>query len=140
MTAWINTVSRSHVERGVAGGFTQANHGKPHMLKRMRRGDWIVFYSPRTDFPDGEPLQAFTAIGEVTDDEPYEVEMSEDFRPWRRNVDFAPLHEAPIRPLINDLDFIEDKTRWGFRFRFGVFEISEHDLGVIRAAMSVGPA
>jgi hypothetical protein len=55
-------------------------------------------------------------------------------------VDFAPLHEAPIRPLINDLDFIEDKTRWGYRFRFGVFEISEHDLSVIRAAMSAGPA
>jgi EVE domain-containing protein len=140
MTSWINTVSRSHVERGVAGGFTQANHGKPHMLKRMSRGDWVVFYSPRTDFPDGAPLQAFTAIGEVTDDEPYEVEMSEDFHPWRRNVDFAPLHEAPIRPLINDLDFIEDKTRWGYRFRFGVFEISEHDLSVIRAAMSAGPA
>jgi len=140
MTSWINTVSRSHVERGVAGGFTQANHGKPHMLKRMRRGDWIVFYSPRTDFPDGEPLQAFTAIGEVTDDEPYEVEMSEHFHPWRRNVDFAPLNETPIRPLIDDLDFIEDKTRWGYRFRFGVFEISEHDLSVIRAAMSAGPA
>ncbi len=140
MTSWINTVSRSHVERGVAGGFTQANHGKPHMLKRMSRGDWVVFYSPRTDFPDGAPLQAFTAIGEVTDDEPYEVEMSEHFHQWRRNVDFAPLHETPIRPLIDDLDFIEDKTRWGYRFRFGVFEISEHDLSVIRAAMSAGPA
>ena len=50
------------------------------------------------------------------------------------------LHEAPIRPLIDDLDFIEDKTRWGYRFRFGVFEISEHDLGVIRAAMGAGAA
>ena len=138
MTSWINTVSRNHVQRGVAGGFTQANHGKPHMLTRMKRGDWIVFYSPRTDFPDVAPLQAFTAIGEVTDDEPYQVEMSADFHPWRRNVDFAPANEAPIRPLIDDLDFIEDKARWGYKFRFGVFEISEHDLGVIRAAMDAG--
>src|SRR6266478_946092 len=65
MTNWINTVSRDHVERGVRGRFTQANHGKPHMLRKMARGDWIVFYSPKTVYPDGEPLQAFTAIGEV---------------------------------------------------------------------------
>ena len=42
---WINTVSRDHVQRGVAGGFTQANHGKPNLLRRMARGDWLVFYS-----------------------------------------------------------------------------------------------
>ncbi|MET0860910.1 MAG: hypothetical protein ABW091_07770 [Microbacterium sp.] len=65
MTAWINTVSRDHVERAVAGGFTQANHGKPHNLRRLERGDWIAFS----------------------------------------------------------------------RCRLGVFEISEHDLGVIRTAM-----
>ncbi len=135
MTSWINTVSRSHVERGVAGGFTQANHGKPHMLKRMRRGDWIAFYSPRTDFPDGAALQAFTALGEVTDDEPYQVEMSADFHPWRRDVEFVRVRETPIHPLLGDLDFVEDKSRWGYKFRFGVFEISEHDLEVIRAAM-----
>ena len=135
MTSWINTVSRSHVERGVAGGFTQANHGKPHMLKRMRRGDWIAFYSPRTDFPDGAALQAFTALGEVTDDGPYQVEMSADFHPWRRDVEFVRVRETPIHPLLGDLDFVEDKSRWGYKFRFGVFEISEHDLEVIRAAM-----
>ena len=136
MTSWINTVSRSHVERGVAGGFTQANHGKPHMLKRMRRGDWIAFYSPRTHFPDGAPLQAFTALGEVTDDEPYQVEMSADFHPWRRNVAFLSVRETPIRGLLDALDFVEDTSRWGYKFRFGVFEISEHDLGVIQSAMS----
>ncbi|HEX5727851.1 EVE domain-containing protein [Microbacterium sp.] len=135
MAAWINTVSRSHVQRGVAGGFTQANHGKPHMLQRMRRGDWIVFYSPRTEHPDGDPVQAFTAIGEVADDEPYQSDVSDDFHPWRRKVAFLTAREAPIRPLLDDLDFVEDKSRWGYKFRYGVFEISEHDLAVIRAAM-----
>ncbi len=64
MTNWINTVSRDHVQRGVRGRFTQANHGKPNMLRKMARGDWIVFYSPRTIHPDGDPVQAFTAIGQ----------------------------------------------------------------------------
>jgi hypothetical protein len=135
MTYWINTVSREHVRRGVAGGFTQANHGKPWMLQKMQRGDWIIFYSPKTDYPEGEPLQAFTAIGQVSDDEAYQAEMSPDY-PWRRNVEFLPCTETPIRPLLDALDFVEDKQRWGYRFRFGVFKVEEHDFNVIRSAMT----
>jgi hypothetical protein len=133
MTNWINTVSRDHVERGVRGRFTQATHGRPHMLRKMARGDWIVFYSPKKAYPDGEALQAFTAIGQVADDEPYQAPGEE---PWRRNVDFLNCAETPIRPLIEHLDFIEDKTRWGFKFRAGVFKIDDHDLEVIRSAMT----
>ena len=136
MTYWINTVSRGHVQRGVAGGFTQANHGKPHMLRRMARGDWIVFYSPKTDYPDGAPLQAFTAIGQVADDEVYQADLDPEFQPWRRRVEFLPCTETPIRPLLDDLGFIEDKARWGYRFRFGVFKIDEHDFDMLRSAMT----
>jgi hypothetical protein len=136
MTNWINTVSRDHVQRGVRGRFTQANHGKPHALRRMARDDWIVFYSPRTDYPDGAPLQAFTAIGRVVDDEPYQAELGQDPGPWRRNVDFLECRETPIRPLLDQLGFIEDKQRWGYKFRFGVFTIDDSDLDVIRSAMT----
>jgi hypothetical protein len=136
MTNWINTVSRDHVERGVRGRFTQASHGKPDALKRMSRGDWLVFYSPRTEHPDGPALQAFTAIGQVVDDEPYQADVSPDFQPWRRNVDFLDCAETPIRPLIDQLDFIENKQRWGYKFRFGVFRVDDHDFEVIRAAMT----
>ena len=45
--------------------------------------------------------------------------------------------ETPIRPLLERLDFIEDKSRWGFKFRFGVFRIGDHDLDVLRSAMLV---
>ncbi len=136
MTNWINTVSRDHVQRGLQGRFTQANHGKPDMLRKMARGDWIVFYSPRTALQGGEPLQAFTAIGQIADDAPYRVEMAVDFHPWRRNVDFLACNQIPIRPLIDDLDFIDDKKKWGYKFRFGVFRIDDHDLEVIRSAMT----
>lgn len=135
MNYWINTVSREHVRRGVAGGFTQATHGSPNRLRRLNRGDEIAFYSPKTDHPDGAALQAFTALGHVIDDEPYQVEMTPEFHPFRRNVDFEECTEAPIRPLIDQLDFIGDKTRWGYRFRCGLFQIDEHDFGAIRAAM-----
>jgi hypothetical protein len=136
MTYWINTVSRGHVERGVAGGFTQANHGNPQALRKMERGDWIAFYSPKTDYPDGAPLQAFTAIGQVIDDEVYQADLDPEFQPWRRRMEFLPCEETPIRPLLDHLDFVIDKARWGFRFRAGVFAIDEHDFEVIRAAMT----
>lgn len=135
MKNWINTISLDHVQRGVAGGFTQANHGKPATLKRLEAGDWLVFYSPKTSYEDSEPLQAFTAIGQVADEDLYQVEMAPDFVPWRRNIAFHTCVETPIKPLINELSFIADKTHWGYKFRFGLFEIPESDFKLIRNAM-----
>ena len=135
MKYWINTISRDHVMRGVEGGFTQANHGKPHTLKRLKTGDWIVFYSPKTSYKDGETLQAFTAIGQVKDEDLYQFEMAPDFIPWRCNVDFKKCVETPIKPLLGDLSFIKDITRWGYMFRFGMFEIPEADFNLISRAM-----
>jgi hypothetical protein len=132
---WINTVSRDHVSRGVEGGFTQANHGRATGLRKLQRGDLLVFYSPRTSYPGGEPLQAFTGLGRVIDDEPYQAEMTPDFHPWRRKLEFLPCSEAPIAPLLEDLDFIKDKRRWGFVFRRGLFEIGEKDFHRIANVM-----
>lgn len=132
---WINTVSKDHLQRGIAGGFTQANHGRDTMLKRLKAGDWIVFYSPKTAYENGEPLQAFTAIAQVEDDELYQVEMFPGFKPWRRNVTFHKCTETPIRPLIGDLTFIKDKTHWGYAFRYGMFKISEEDFLLLKQAM-----
>jgi hypothetical protein len=142
MQYWINTVSRAHVLIGVAGGFTQADHGRDTRLRQLRCGDWLVFYSPRTEFRGGEPLQAFTAIGQIADDAPYQVEMTPSFHPWRRAVTFVASQEAPIQPLIPDLAFIEDKQRWGFPFRRGMFQVEYPDFARIAAAMGValGPS
>jgi len=134
---WINTVSRDHLLNGVEGGFTQVQHGSRSGLRRLAKGDLIVFYSPRTAFEGGDPLQAFTALAEVSDEAPYQMVMTRDFRPWRRNVRFLPAGEAPIAPLIEPLEFIRDKRRWGFPFRRGLFEIGEADFGRIADAMGM---
>ena len=60
---WIGVVTQDHAERGIAGGFAQVNHGKAGPLERLHAGDGFAIYSPRTTYPDGMPLQAFTAIG-----------------------------------------------------------------------------
>jgi hypothetical protein len=132
---WIGVVSKSHVDIGVAGGFTQLNHGKAAPLERMARGDGFAFYSPRTDYPDGEVLQAFTAIGRIRDGVVYQADMGEGFRPFRVAVDYLPATPAPIRPLIETLTFIRSKEHWGAAFRFGMVRAPAEDFARIAAAM-----
>ncbi len=63
--------------------------------------------------------------------------MSPDFIPFRKDIEFISAKEADIRPLIDELDFIADKKRWGYKFRFGHFEISKKDFELISLAMGV---
>ena len=134
---WINTVSFDHLKRGIEGGFTQANHGKAINIKKLSKEDMIVFYSPKTKFENGEPLQKFTAIGIIADTEPYQVEMTQTFHPWRRNVKFLKCRQAPVHDLIDSLEFIKDKKKWGFPFRRSLFTIAEKDFKLISNAMNV---
>ena len=132
---WIGVVSREHVLRGVAGGFVQLNHGKKAPLQRLRAGDALAMYSPRTSYPDGEALQSFTAIGTVDTGTVYQVEMSSDFKPYRVDVSFVRATEAPIKPLIERLSFIKSKTHWGASFRFGYIKVPAEDFALIADAM-----
>ena len=133
---WLAVVSRSHVERGVAGGFAQANHGKKSPLSRVREGDGFVFYSPRESHPDGAPLQAFTAIGTVRTGEVYQADMGGGFMPFRVDIDFVRCKPAPIRPMIESLAFISDKKHWGAAFRYGFIEIPQEDFERIAESMA----
>ena len=132
---WIGVVSRAHVQLGVKGGFIQLNHGKKAPLQKFRAGDGLIMYSPRTSFPDGEPLQAFTAIGTITSGEIYQVEMSPDFKPFRIDVKFLKCRETPIKPLIESLSFIKSKMHWGAAFRFGQVKVPGEDFALIAQAM-----
>lgn len=135
MQYWIVVVSKDHIARGVAGGFMQANHGKEGPLKRMAVNDWVMFYSPKQTFAGNEPLQAFTAIGQVADEQIYQHKMADNFIPYRRNIRYEESKEIPIAPLIADLDFIKNKSSWGYQFRFGFFEIPESDFKLIYSNM-----
>lgn len=92
-------------------------------------------YSPRTDYPDGEVLQCFTAIGVVVSGEIYQVEMTPDFKPYRVDVRFFECREAPIKPLVESLSFIKSKSHWGAAFRFGYLKIPAEDFALIAQAM-----
>ena len=139
MKYFINTVSKDHVMIGKQNGIVQAGHGKKAPLQKLHQGDFVIFYSPKSSLENGEPLQAFTAAAQIKDDDIYQVEISETFKPFRRNAQYFDCEETRIRPLIGELRFIENKKSWGFKFRFGLFEINKKDFELITRHMNVKP-
>jgi hypothetical protein len=136
---WIAVVPRDHVEAAVAQGFVQLNYGKAAPLSRMQPGDGLAFYSPRESFPDGAPLQAFTAIGRVGDGPIFEVPPVEPTPVFRRGAAWLDATPVPIKPLLPELTFIRNKAHWGAAFRFGVVRVPREDFAAIALAMGRNP-
>jgi hypothetical protein len=133
---WIAVASADHLARGKQGGFMQVNHGKATPLKRIKKGDIVAYYSPLKTYGGTEKLRAFTGLGRITSETPYQGDMSEGFKPFRHNVSWFKTQDAQIEPMLQKLEFTKDKTNWGFQFRFGLFAVSELDLQVIAVAMN----
>ncbi len=102
--------SKDHVLKGVKGGFAQAGHGRKDLMSKPSKGDWLVYYSSKDKFENGKPLQKFTAIGQVADEEPYQPNTHADFKPYRRDVTYKEAEEADIRPLLEELSFKKTKS------------------------------
>lgn len=137
MRYWVGVISLAHVKIGVEGGFCQFNYGKRAPVDRMSHGDRFVIYSPKEEMQGGETLQAFTAIGEVQPSDVYQVEYR-GFKPFRRAARYFTASHAPIRPLLEKLQFTKDqRPSWGQILRRGFFEISGEDFEIIAEAMAV---
>jgi hypothetical protein len=138
---WIAVASAEHVRLGQSQGFMQVCHGKGAPLRRLQKGDIVVYYSPAEVFGSKQAYQAFTAIGTVLARAPYQVSMfiddSTTFHPFRRDVDWFDSHPCSIRPLLNQLEFSKGKTNWAYPLRFGLAEICEADMLLIAQAMRV---
>lgn len=135
MNYWIAVVSKAHVMKGKEWGILQVCHGKATPLKRIKKGDFVIFYSAKNEMNDKKPLQYFTAIAKVNDEVIYQVEQFAGFMPFRRKVTFLACQETAIRPLINDLSFIQNKKHWGYPFRYGLLAINAQDFELIRTKM-----
>jgi hypothetical protein len=132
---WMGVVSRAHVERGVAGGFAQLCHGKERPLRRMQAGDWLIYYSPTLEFrPQAARLQAFTALGQVVDDDVYPFDMGGGFVPFRRNVLYQPVRPLPLAAVADRLH-LTARPNWGMSLRRGHLPIDAHDFAIIADGM-----
>lgn len=132
---WIGVASKEHVQRGREGGFSQVCHGKKGPLSRMRQGDGIIYYSPTVRFREKEKCQEFTAIGKIIGEDTYQVDMGNDFHPFRIDVEYFASQEVSIHTLLDFLSFTRDKRYWGASFRFGLFKITEEDFQTIAGRM-----
>jgi hypothetical protein len=135
---WIAVASAEHARRGCAdpqNSYMQVCHGKSAPLKRMSAGDRVAYYSPALTMGGKDKLQRFVSIGLVRAGEPYAFDMGGGFVPFRRDVAYVVAQEASILPLLDDFEFVEDRQRWGYKFRFGLFDISDHDMRLIAQAM-----
>ena len=132
---WLGVVQREHVLRGVAGGFAQTNHGVKTGIQRMQPGDGLVYYSPKTAYPEGDALREFTAIGIIANSPPWQEDEGE-WKPWRRKVEYDTTARAtPITPLLDVLELTRGNRNWGFIMRRGQIEMTEHDFRVIAHEM-----
>jgi hypothetical protein len=134
---WIAVASAEHARRGGDGGFMQVSHGKLAPLKRIAPGDRVAFYAPTVTLGGKDKCQSFILLGIVQDGDPYQVTISADFQPFRRNVEWLSRTEAPIAALLDQLDFTAGRHNWGYQLRFGLFAISDHDTDLIAKAMGV---
>ncbi|MFG6490349.1 EVE domain-containing protein [Roseateles sp. BYS78W] len=135
---WIAVASATHARRGCAerdAGYMQVCHGKVAPLRRVKAGDRVAYYAPTVTMGGSDKLQAFVSIGLVQLGDPYAFDMGDGFVPFRKDVAYVPAKEAPIAPLLDHFEFVQDRTRWGYAFRFGLFAISDHDMRLIADAM-----
>lgn len=140
---WIAVASAEHARRGCkdpANGFMQVCHGKCTPLKRVRSGDRVAYYSPSVTMGGKDRLQSFVSLGIVQPGVPYAFDMGDGFVPFRRDVSYVPAREASIAPLLDHFDFVEDRARWGYMFRFALFMVSDGDMRLIARAMQADAA
>lgn len=139
---WIGVACKEHVENGVKLGICQFCHGKSGPAARLSKGDFLIYYSSKVSMENSQLYQKFTAIGRITDSKPYQVEVENNFspnnfKPFRRNVEYFDAKHADIKPLIPELNFIKNKTSWGYVFRYGFLEIDKESFEIIAKHMLV---
>lgn len=104
---FVGVATRDAVDAAIAGGYVEINHGKAGPLERMRDGDGIAYYSPRTA-ADGDALQAFTALGYVSGNALYQAGIdatgeAKNSRPVRDGASARPAGgDASARPNADD--------------------------------------
>ncbi|PCI78290.1 EVE domain-containing protein [Candidatus Aerophobetes bacterium] len=131
---WLGVVSKLHVEKGVQGNFACVCHGKPGPISKLKAGDWLVYYSPTTNFPEGEKCQEFTGLGQVISGEVHPIEMGVDFKPYGIDMLYKKVNTVSIAELKHALSFTQLRS-WGMRLRAGLIEITDEDFNLIQAAM-----
>lgn len=112
-------------------------HGKHSAVKLVQPGDWFAYYSPTETLGKADAVRRFTAIGQVLDGEPVQMQMGMDDTGWRRSARFLSAQEADIYLLLPQLSFVTNPSHWGMYFRKSLFRVEAGDFTLIAEAMGV---
>lgn len=123
MKYWLGVVSKEHVLKGKSENIAQVCHGKKEPLGKLKKGDWLIYYSPG-EIMGCSNLQAFTAVGIVADDHIYQFKMSENSK------------DVLISQIKTQLGFTQNKN-WGYNLRRGLVELTKDDFFIITTAMGI---
>ncbi len=132
MKYFIVVVCEDHCVVGIEEGIIQACHGKLSPMQKLKHGDKVILYAPRVSISSSILSRKFISIGTVKDEELYQLNITEDFSPFRRNVEYdKSLKPVYIYDILDLLDLTKNNKNWGIKFRYGFFEISENDFNTI---------
>ena len=135
---WIGVASHDHVLGAVQGGFCQLGHGKEALVRRLKAGDLIVFYSPRELMGSGPVLLGFHRGPDASlTDLPTKLSSLRAFVHIAAGQKFFKSRQAPVWPLLQELTFTQGNESWGLAFRRGAFRITADDFKRIAEAMSI---
>nr|WP_303716589.1 EVE domain-containing protein [Methanoculleus marisnigri] len=141
MTHWIASSNRDNwkiLEQKHIWGVPKRNRT---LMQRVKPGDTILVYVRQEKEGDTILPSAITGAYEVIS-EPYEdhtrlfitpPQMGDEVFPYRMKVRPVAVFVEPLefKPLIPDLKFITNKTRWSGHLRIAMREIPEEDYRLI---------
>ena len=107
---WIAVISADHAAAAARDGFFACSHGDGRAAARPSLGDRFAYYAPRERYGEGEPVQAFVALGRILDEGPSPRTIG-SFEAQVRRADYEPVGRAPVRPLLPALDFLRDERQ-----------------------------
>jgi predicted RNA-binding protein len=124
---FVLTASKDHLDLGKKNGFIQQK--RPHRIEKIHQGDYVVLYAGKAIYGSKEPYQKFVSVCQAVDDE-YEKIPRHDGSGffYRKKVNFLPFEEKEIRGIVPRLEFIKNKSHWGFYFMSGFMKINEADF------------
>lgn len=132
---WIGVGCEEHVNAARKLGIAQFCHGKLWPARKLSEGDWIIYYSPKTQMRGNVPCKSFTALGQVIDSKAYQVEQLPGFSPHRRQVQYLNSQKVAMEEVKKTLLFVHKSPNWGMLIRQGFFEIESEDFHTIKKLM-----
>lgn len=149
MKNWIYVYTKKQADECIKFGFLQATSRKKSFLQKLSLGDEVILYCGSEDIGKKSSIQSFLAIGKVTENSLYEffpdfvsfkkdgeVFMKKTQEPFFRiKMEFYLQAEVKIKPIIEDLEFIKNKEKWGVTFLNYQIQISEKDFLLVKKLM-----